>query len=587
MRNIRFEFTCSRPVPLYAHLCDQYLKIEGLSITIGLNKFTYFIEARGDLKSLGQLADQIAQDFLLSVWLIDSQILLIDTPIGSRTPLTSSIVEQEFCQICVPQFGDNQSPQFGDIGLTCECCQGQTRLQEDHRYLSYADISALVDTLLSQKALTLPGLPAITLSLDPGVSSSQNNLLICNPNNLNALFHLQEHHVLALSSIEKPWITARPVCNHSKLTAPLYNLHFAHNRLLIVIAERLKQKGITWVYYYSNNPVTPLAWVESGWCELKSTKQNQPIFLPFANMIEPLHDEACYSGVTAKWNKGKLSCCSDIKTLEADTFSHIDSKDAATCALHAGSLEYSQQKNCAVLYFSQHNTNQIVTLDGKRNLELFFSFPELPSTGYDIYYQLEQSSQRQVLEKFKHSYPQDYIRLLDLHFDKPTDNLQTLWAIAAVILGLPSKSLSKKALSDALISSAMSHRGVNAPRIDYPLTRGEAHRSLNWCKTLGCLMSFRLADDKEHHKLAFGMQDSLADFIANWIEHLDQNFGIKSVILAGDEFANQVLSQRISLRLGKNFPLKVNRQLDIDGNNLAIGALYLNKRRSKTQGARR
>lgn len=125
----------------------------------------------------------------------------------------------------------------------------------------------------------------------------------------------------------------------------------------------------------------------------------------------------------------------------------------------------------------------------------------------------------------------------------------------------------------------MAHRGSNSPRIDYPLTKGEAHRSLNWCKTLGSLISFRLADDRDSHKLAFGMQDSLADFLANWIEHLDLNIGVNSVILAGSEFANEVLTQRLSLRLGKNFPLKINHRLDLDGNNLAVGGLYLKKRR--------
>ncbi|MEC4725374.1 NiFe hydrogenase [Shewanella sp. D64] len=586
MRNIRFEFTCSRPVPLYAHLCNQYLKSHELEITVGLSKFTYFIEARGDLKSLGQLADQIAQDFLLSVWLTESTILLIDSPMGSRAPLIGNIADGEFCQECVPLFGDNQSSQFGDISLRCDYCQGQSRLPEEYIGLSYADISNLSDTLISHKQVTLPGTPAISLSLSPQANTCRDHLLICNPNSLNALFHLQEHHVLALSSIEKPWITARPVSDHSTLTAPLYNLRFAHNRLLIVICEKLRQRGITWVYFNSENLEAPLAWVESAWCQLKTASQNKPVYLPFTDMAEPLHDKACYLGTTANWDKGRINCATTPSTTDSEVTT-IDRQDAATCALLAGNLEYNEQKNSAVLYFSRCNSSQIVTLDGKRNLELFFSFPELPSTGYDIYYHLEQSPQRQVIEKFKHNFPQDYMRLLDLNLAKPTDNLHTLWAIAAIILGLPAKDLSKKSLSDALISSAMAHRGANSPRIDYPLTRGEAHRSLNWCKTLGSLISFRLADDKDHHKLAYAMHDSLADFIANWIEHLDQNIGIGSVILAGDEFADQVLSQRISLRLGKNFALKVNRQLDIDGNNLAIGGLYLKKRRLSPQGANR
>ena len=596
MRNIRFEFTCSRPVPLYAYLCNQYLQLNTLAIKIGINKLTYFIEAKGDLEALSELADNIAQDFLLSVWLIDPKILQIDSQMGSRKQLKDAKIEQEFCQQCVPRFGDNQSAQFGDISLHCECCQGSTRLQTTHIDLSYSNISALIETLMSQGSIALPGSPNIILNLNTAFESGREHLLICNPNNLNAQFHLQQHDVLALSSIEKPWIMARPINDHPKLTAPLYNLRFAHNRLLVILCEKLRQKGIDWVYYSSEEDLLPLVWIQSAWSQIRAPFQTGKIKIPLNDIPDPLHDTASINGVTAKWQAAGITC-SEEPNLHIEPINNsvnrsaldqqangsaINRLDAATCALHAGMLEHKQDRNSAVLYFSQYNSSYIQSIDNKKNIELFFAVPELPSTGYDIYYHLEQSPQKKVVEKFRHKYPQDYLRLLDIHFSSPTDNLQTLWAIAAVILGLPSKSLTKIALSDALISAAMAHRGSNSPRIDYPLTKGEAHRGLNWCKTLGTLISFRLADDNDNPKLAFGMHDSLADFIANWIEHLDQNIGIKSVILAGDEFANPVLSQRLSLRLSNNFPLKVNRLLDIDGNNLAIGGLYLKKRRRLT-----
>lgn len=125
----------------------------------------------------------------------------------------------------------------------------------------------------------------------------------------------------------------------------------------------------------------------------------------------------------------------------------------------------------------------------------------------------------------------------------------------------------------------MRHKGSNAPRVDFPLTRGEAFRSLNWCRTLGSIISFRLAEDGNIEKLAFGMHDSLADFICNWIEHLDQNISIKSVALAGSTFSNELLGKRISLRLGKNFTLNPNQRMDLEGVNIAVGSLFLKQRR--------
>ncbi|MGS0728935.1 Kae1-like domain-containing protein, partial [Shewanella sp. 0m-11] len=139
--------------------------------------------------------------------------------------------------------------------------------------------------------------------------------------------------------------------------------------------------------------------------------------------------------------------------------------------------------------------------------------------------------------------------------------------------------LTKTALCDFVVARAMCHKGANAPRIDFPLTRGEAFRSLNWCKTLGTIISFRLAEADNIDKLAFGMHDSFADYICNWIEHLDQNISIKSVVIAGSSFANEVLAERVALRLGKNFNLNTNTLMDLDGLNLAAGALYLKQRR--------
>ena len=74
------------------------------------------------------------------------------------------------------------------------------------------------------------------------------------------------------------------------------------------------------------------------------------------------------------------------------------------------------------------------------------------------------------------------------------------------------------------------------------------------------------------------MQDSLADYLSNWIEHIDLNIGVHNIALAGNELINETLCKRISLRLGKNFPLVINRSLDLDGDNLAVGALYVKQR---------
>ncbi|UJL43733.1 hypothetical protein KDH10_001075 [Shewanella vesiculosa] len=68
MHNIRFDFVCQRHVPLYEHLCNQYLDRTELNISIGAESdpqttTRYFIEAFATQAQLEALADDIASDF--------------------------------------------------------------------------------------------------------------------------------------------------------------------------------------------------------------------------------------------------------------------------------------------------------------------------------------------------------------------------------------------------------------------------------------------------------------------------------------------------------------------------------------------
>ncbi|WP_025820303.1 hypothetical protein [Shewanella marina] len=573
MKLIRFEFTCARQVPFYAHLCNQYLAYPDAEISIGYLHNCYFIEALGNQATLEFLADKIAQEFLVSSWLTDSKITLIEQRAGSTTPLQHGAVELEFCQQCHDHFADNQSANFGDINYHCDSCHGEQYQQG----ITFTDIQAWAKTLLDDGAVVF-NLGALTYKFSRSALSFEHyqrqQVLICNPNRLNAHFAVYDHHVLALSSMEKPRLTVRPCIEHSELSLPLYDICFSYNRVITIFAELLRQRGVDYLYYCADQLPMHLTWIDGQWSELNQLQANTISHDIEAD--EPLHDSATISQRNASWKKGK------IHFTESNQAGDVHPDYHAICAMHAGNIEAKQNKNSAVLYFNQASQGQIATLDKSKETELFFGLPSLPSNGYEIYHQLEQSPQQSVLEKYKARFADDYNALLDLKLSGNTNNLSSLFAVAAVILGLHHSDYPSNTdyLRDSLLACSMKNKGHNSQRIDFPLTRGEAHRSLNWCKTLGSMMSFRLASNEDiSTKLAFGMFDSLADYLANWIEHLDGNIGVKNVVLAGDEFANDIFAHRLSLRLGKNYPLTVNRQLAIDSTNLCAGALYLKMRR--------
>ncbi|QYJ80290.1 Kae1-like domain-containing protein [Shewanella acanthi] len=634
MKNIRFDFTCSRQVPFYAHLCNEFLNKAAqnyphLNLCIGLEQqafgpFTYFIEALGEQNELEQLADAIAADFPISLWLTDSRIRVIETSTGQQTLLDTGynqgLSSIPFCPQCYPQLGDNQSPRFGVLSLECPCCHGERQLGPEQKALTLSDIQAMAARLISQGELDLSLTEGLKVSLTPirsqneAQSAARPRLLICNPNTLNAHFCVNDEQVLALSSIEKPLICVRPIQDHDRLTLPLYDIGFAHNRMVLVLAELLRQKGIDWLYLTatksSSDALRPqVTWIDGAFAQINAAlqsqfciqsndegkgKQAQP--LASFNAPEPLRDGLSLLGYQARWQAHKKSA--HLGLLSVTTSSHATSLDEvlnryhskedhtlADAALYAALLDgqMSRQqgaKHAVIIYLSRTFPSQIVSLDGKGETELFFALPELPDNGYEIFHQLETGPQKAIAQKFKSLFPDDYLALLSLKLNGRRDNLQSLWAIAAILIGLNPKDakLAPNTLSDALNAAAMRYHGSNAPRIDYPLTKGEAHRSLNWCKTLGTVLSFRVAGHSDPTQLAFAMHDSLADYLANWMEHLDLNLGVQQIALAGSEFENEVLCKRIGLRLGKNFPLLINRCLSLEGDNLAVGALYVKNR---------
>ena len=597
MKLLRFEFDCSKQVPWYGYLCNQYLNYQKLNLTVGLlairhqaNEhleqqkkpvvtWRYLLEAEGEQAELECLAEQVAADFLLSVHLLDSRMLLATDRQGDKKPIEVSAANVPFCQHCQPRFGDNQHGEFANLVLACDHCHGEQAILtlDTVAALQRQDLQQLAVRLLEGETLFLDDVSGkLVLSRQP-IGQGRQQMLVCNPNNLNSLFQVTDNEVLALSSIEKPLLRLRPVTD-SKLTAPLYEVGFAASRLQLVLAEYLRVKGIDAIYCHREHQQAVFAHTLGIDVPVAvSTVQLDSLLLGQA-LPETLHESARFGAYVAKAT-GKRKQQQIVSSLanDADVWDSTDATSAAQCALLGIAAEVGSASNLGMLYFSDRYVSQLMTSNDDGDIKCFMQVPELPATGADIISQLQSSPQQDVFAKFTEQYPALYQRLQKLDLSGcPKQSLKSLWIVAAVIIGIEADS--NEQLADAFVAAAMSNTSANSPRIDYPLISGE-YATFDWCKTFGTLISFRLAGDDDAAKLAFAMNDSLADFIANWIERLDLNTGIRRVYLAGSSFANPVLGRRIALRLGKNFPLGVSQMQDLDGALLATGALYLRQRR--------
>lgn len=592
VKQVRFEFDTSRQVPFYRETLQRLTTdnhYQALALKAGVSKlergYRYWLSAQGEQTELGTFADTLAQAFPLSCFLLDARVCAADDEakesLLSQTENARTIDTPKlaFCGHCYPRFGDNQSAEFGDLDLACPHCHGEKfNFPQGHveatpvKAITLGELSAMASALITGDARELDGK---RYSLKG--SAQRDTLLVCNPNSLPGHLMASEAEVLALSSIEKPRLRLMPVRGHDRLTAPSYRVRFAASRAELVLCELLRVKGIDYLFTQSSfdtDSTLDLCAIDGRWhCISEAISAAGTVaYATLESGTRPEHKIASSNGVMAQLDGQTVSLrkCNDtslarVKGPAALALKGLTGKSGKALAHHAS------------LYLGGAGPLEIATVDGQGKEEVFFSQTPLPDNGYDIYRLLMESPQRTVLEKFKASFPQECLAMLDISFSPTMErgNLQGLWAMGACILGLSlgREKPSVAFLSDVLISEAQKFRGQTAPRIDYPLVRGEALRAINWCKTLGTLMSFRLAGDEDKPKLAFAMMDSLADYLANWIEHLDLNVGIRSVYVSGRELANPVLAKRLWLRLGKNFPIETNPERDLDGAIFAIGAL--------------
>jgi len=487
---IRFSFACSRQVPFYAKLCNHYLEHKTLPITVAWLDNTFILEAEGNQQQLEALTQDIARDFLLSVWLTDTRVDAVTERIGTHTPVEHDDVQIPFCHHCHARFGDSESPEFGQLALPCPACHGERQGDNDLSFATVQDCAAQLDDP-GYVQFAIDG-HSYQLSHHPFPAQRRQHILVCNPDQLGQHFAASDHHVLALSSMEKPKVTVPAHAGHDTLAPTLFELSFPWNRPLLVLAEMCRQQGVDYLYMQTDCPRPAVARVNRQWREI---------------------------------------------TADSDA---------------------DLPGNSVLIYFSAQSAGRFLTFNDRLKSNIFFRLQPLPEHGAEIIKQLNDRGRAAMVERFSERFPEESAALAQAVFSGERDNITTLLAISAFVLGLGEPDLSTAQLADRVLAAGMTHAGKNAQRIDFALDQTTDISSLDFYPTLASLMAFRLATDGDPQQvpaLAFGIMDSLADYLATWVEQLDGNLGIEQVTLAGDEMSHELLARRIGLRVGKNFPM--------------------------------
>ncbi|SDI60479.1 hypothetical protein SAMN04488540_102202 [Ferrimonas sediminum] len=555
---LKFNFHCDRPVPYYAHRCNQLLSHPQV-IATGLEDNVYFFEAEGDQAQLSALAEQVGQEWAMSCWLTHSDLHAVETLSGHQHALAHGPVSNPYCSHC----RDHQD-------ACSQCGSAAVPAMDD------ATLSLAIDALLQDGQCTLEtGNGLRRFSLPSQAPETVNQLLFCQPQALNEALHISNQGVKLLSSLEKPMLQLLPkpaFAEANRLASKLHLCHLADDRVTLKLGQRLAQQGIEVVAVepLDHQPRLVLTFIEDKPVAL-SHRQLPSLLLDGS---EPLWDDAAIAGFTSQVNEQRLSVSTGANVQS------INDRWAAACALHSAQLQAPKEHTIAVLYLSRNRPSGLLYQDDNGDYQWLVKLAEQSIAPVQILDTIAQcpDSGDKLVARFKERYPEHAQALASLSPQPASGNLSQLYAQAAWLLNLADASDSAEVAAQKFTALALGHDGKNSPRIDFKLQRQDEVLTLQSQKALQACLSYRMADENSAQGVCYGLIDSFADFVANWVEQLDADIGIDQLALAGDEFESPVLLDRVYRRLGNNFNLLLPQQADFDGSNLALGGVFLKRR---------
>ncbi|AFI05266.1 hypothetical protein [Helicobacter cetorum] len=231
-----------------------------------------------------------------------------------------------------------------------------------------------------------------------------------------------------------------------------------------------------------------------------------------------------------------------------------------TATLHfKDELEFlGTTSNSIVIYLSfKHPTRLLLHANDslKTLLNVRFDLNEIFNTLK------EDEKASKMLQNYAMKFPNLYKRLLELSNHQLVGaNLLDFFQILGFVLGY-SDSLD----SHSIVSLAKEFLRPKGPRIDYKIINDNSFKmALNFSKIIHSAMSFRLAG-VDNETLSFGILDSLAEFLGNFIWDSSQNFSIEEVTIVGDFFGEKVFLDLFMQYFPKTLTLKNSVYLDFEG----------------------
>ncbi|AFI04493.1 hypothetical protein [Helicobacter cetorum] len=217
----------------------------------------------------------------------------------------------------------------------------------------------------------------------------------------------------------------------------------------------------------------------------------------------------------------------------------------------------STTSHSIVLYLSFKHPTRLL-LNANNSLKTLLNINFDLNGIFNLLKQDEKASK--MLQNYAIKFPNLYERLIELSNHQLVGvNLLEFFQILGFVLGY-----SDSFKTHSIVSLAKEFLRPKGPRIDYKIINDNSFKmALNFSKIIHSAMSFRLAG-VDNETLSFGILDSLAEFLGNFIWDNAQNFSIEEVTIAGDFFGEKVFLDLFVQYFPKTLSLKNPPFLDFE-----------------------
>lgn len=536
---LKFEFTYKSKDKTLAKFLDFASKQFDCSYKILQEGDFLYLYVESSQEILTSFSDNLSLYLPMSIYFYGLKVEVIDS-----LPFTNSITLAQdkhisFCPECLKKVEDEKNKDYYNAFKSCDICSGFEEAEfifEDEVIESNKPLFEKIALLISEnKKIKIKTLSGIFVFSKLENIDKSSKLLVTNLENISSLIVENKTEIIALASIEKPFIDFKIneiYKQKNSVKKDKISIRFANDLTLLLLSKELEKYNIDFLNIEENTEFDYFLDVKS--------KKDIYIDIPKIKCFE---------------NK-KLVLESNSYPKKLDTvFEKFQEKNKAQfmSVLWENRLFSESILN---FYISSKNSDGVSYYSEKIDGLVDILEPlYIPKSIKEIFEEIQKDTKgKKLISNYKEKFPEDYKIAINTAIFFQNSSFYTYFQIAKIVLNFQNN----------IVENAMDCLLEKGPRIDYKLFDSKKlfHKNLDYLALFKSALSFKLAGVDEQ-TISLGFMESLANFIGNEIDNVNSAYEVTGVSLCGDMFENERFNLLVEKSITKNFKIYYNKEFVI------------------------